>query len=197
MAEVQSRTSAEFFGALPDFIIERLKVQQRDNGIRHDIIDASLDPDLVRLLGRVSALQAFVETEEGVNLLTGYKRAANILKRENWDLPRVMATQGEQGIPQTGEEDPLVLVEEPAIAEAVAEMASGSATPDDAPAEEKALVAALDEAEPRAKAAVAAEDFTGAMAVLHTMREPDHFMAEAGDPQVWTRMVEAAIRDAE
>ena len=36
-----------------------------------------------------------------------------------------------------------------------------------------------------------------AMAVLHTMREPDHFMAEAGDPQVWTRMVEAAIRDAE
>ena len=36
-----------------------------------------------------------------------------------------------------------------------------------------------------------------AMAVLHTMREPDHFMAEAGDPEVWTRMVEAAIRDAE
>jgi glycyl-tRNA synthetase beta chain len=172
MAEVQSRTSAEFFGALPDFIIERLKVQQRDNGIRHDIIDASLDPDLVRLLGRVSALQAFVETEEGVNLLTGYKRAANILKRENWDLPRVMATQGEQGIPQTGEEDPLVLVEEPAIAEAVAEMASGSAMPADAPAEEKALVAALDVAEPKAKAAVAAEDFTGAMAALASLRAP-------------------------
>jgi hypothetical protein len=36
-----------------------------------------------------------------------------------------------------------------------------------------------------------------ALAVLHTMREPDHFMAEAGDPQIWTRMVEAAIRDAE
>ena len=36
-----------------------------------------------------------------------------------------------------------------------------------------------------------------AMAVLHTMREPDHFMAEAGDPHVWTRMVEAAIQDAE
>jgi len=36
-----------------------------------------------------------------------------------------------------------------------------------------------------------------ALAVLHTMREPDHLMAEAGDPQVWTRMVEAAIRDAE
>jgi hypothetical protein len=36
-----------------------------------------------------------------------------------------------------------------------------------------------------------------ALAVLHTMREPDHLMAEAGDPAVWTRMVEAAIADAE
>ena len=36
-----------------------------------------------------------------------------------------------------------------------------------------------------------------ALAVLHTMREPDHFMAEAGDPHVWTRMVDAAIQDAE
>ena len=36
-----------------------------------------------------------------------------------------------------------------------------------------------------------------ALAVLHTMREPDHFMAEAGDPKIWTRMVDAAIQDAE
>jgi hypothetical protein len=36
-----------------------------------------------------------------------------------------------------------------------------------------------------------------ALAVLHTMREPDHLMAETGDPEVWTRMVETAIRDAE
>lgn len=36
-----------------------------------------------------------------------------------------------------------------------------------------------------------------ALAVLHTMREPDHLMAEAGDPEIWTRMVEAAIQDAE
>ena len=161
---------------LLDFFADRLKVQQREAGVRHDLIDAVFtlgdEDDLVRLLARVKALQAFVTTEEGVNLLTGYKRAANILKKEHWDLPRVMATQGEQGIPQTGEEDPLVLVEEPAIAEAVAEMASGSATPDDAPAEEKALVAALDEAEPRAKAAVAAEDFTGAMAALASLRAP-------------------------
>jgi glycyl-tRNA synthetase beta chain len=159
-----------------DFLADRLKVQQREAGVRHDLIDAVTvlveEDDLVRLLARVNALQGFVETGEGTNLLTGYKRAANILKKEHWDLPRVMATQGEQGIPQTGEEDPLVLVEEPAIADAVAEMASGSATPDDAPAEEKALVAALDEAEPRAKAAVEAEDFTGAMAALASLRSP-------------------------
>jgi hypothetical protein len=41
------------------------------------------------------------------------------------------------------------------------------------------------------------EHLNQAMAVLHTMREPDHLMAEAGDPHVWTRMVDAAIQDAE
>jgi len=41
------------------------------------------------------------------------------------------------------------------------------------------------------------EHLNQALAVLHTMREPDHLMAEAGDPDVWTRMVEAAIADAE
>ena len=159
-----------------EFFADRLKVQQREAGIRHDLIDAMFalggEGDLVRLLARVRALQAFVETPEGANLLTGYKRAANILKKEKWDLPRVMASRGEQGIPQTGEEDPLVLVEEPAIAAAVAEMALGSAVPVDAPAEEAALVAALDAAEPMAVAAVEAEDFTGAMAALASLRAP-------------------------
>jgi len=161
---------------LSAFFADRLKVQQREAGIRHDLIDAVFtlggEDDLVRLLARVRALQAFVETGEGRDLLAGYKRAANILKKENWDLPRVMAGKGEQGIPQTGEEDPLVLVEEPAIAEAVAEMATGSSAPDDAPDEEKALVAALDVAEPRAKASVEADDFTAAMAALATLRGP-------------------------
>ena len=158
------------------FFADRLKVQQREAGVRHDLIDAIFalggEDDLVRLLARVTALQAFVETGDGGNLLVAYKRAANILKRENWDLPRVMAGKGEQGIPQTGEEDPLVEVEEPAIAAAVAEMAVGSTTPSDAPAEEKALVAALDKAEPKAKAAVEAEDFTAAMAALASLRAP-------------------------
>jgi glycyl-tRNA synthetase beta chain len=179
---------------LIDFFADRLKVQQREAGVRHDLIDAVFalggEDDLVRLLARVSALQEFVETDAGANLFTAYKRAANILKKENWDLPRVMATRGEQGIPQTGEEDPLVLVEEPAIAEAVAEMATGSSAPANAPAEEKALVAALGAAEPKANAAVDAEDFTAAMAALASLRAPiDAFFDKVtvNDPDKATR----------
>jgi glycyl-tRNA synthetase beta chain len=72
-----------------EFFADRLKVQQREAGVRHDLIDAvfslSGEDDLVRLLDRVSALQDFVETDEGSNLLTAYKRAANILKKEKWE----------------------------------------------------------------------------------------------------------------
>ncbi|MCF2513840.1 glycine--tRNA ligase subunit beta [Sphingomonas sp. G124] len=78
------------FGALPDFFTDRLKVQQRETGVRHDIIDAAVSADFVddyvRLLGLVKALQGFVEKPEGANLLAGYKRAANILKKEKWPV---------------------------------------------------------------------------------------------------------------
>ena len=70
---------------LIDFLADRLKVQQREAGVRHDLIDAVFalggEDDLVRLLARVKALQAFMATEDGTNLLAGYKRAANILKQ--------------------------------------------------------------------------------------------------------------------
>ena len=163
---------------LRDFFADRLKVQQREAGVRHDLIDAVFalggEDDLVRLLARVRALQNFVTTDDGVNLLAGYKRAANILKKEGWDGERPpMAVPGSNGIPQTGEEDPLVLVEEPGIAEAIAEMAHPHAplsyTPEPA---ETALIAALDAAEPRAGAAIEAEDFEGAMAALVSLRAP-------------------------
>ena len=76
-------------GELLDFFADRLKVPQREAGVRHDLIDAVFalggEDDLVRLLARVHALQAFVTTEEGANLLAGYKRAANILKKEGFD----------------------------------------------------------------------------------------------------------------
>ncbi len=75
-------------GELLEFFADRLTVQQREAGVRHDLIDAVFalggEDDLVRLLARVHALQAFVETDNGVNLLAGYKRAANILKKEEW-----------------------------------------------------------------------------------------------------------------
>jgi glycyl-tRNA synthetase beta chain len=173
-----------------EFFADRLKVQQREAGVRHDLIDAVFalgsEDDLVRLLARVKALQAFVETGEGADLLTAYKRAANILKKEGWNRPRVMTSAEEQGIPQTGEEDPLVLVEEPQLRKAIAEMASGSAGPNLEP-QEQALIAALDAAEPKAAAAVEAEDFTGAMAALATLRGPidaffDHVTVNDADP---------------
>jgi glycyl-tRNA synthetase beta chain len=76
-------------GDLLDFFADRLKVQQRAAGVRHDLIDAVFalggEDDLVRLLARVKALQGFVETDEGMDLLAGYKRASNILKKEQWD----------------------------------------------------------------------------------------------------------------
>ena len=177
---------------LLDFFADRLKVQQREAGVRHDLIDAVFAlggvDDLVRMLARVKALQGFVETSEGADLLTAYKRAANILKKENWTGPQVMSSPAEQGIPQTGEEDPLVLVEEPGLKEAVAEMALGEAGAE--LPEEKALIAALDAAEPKAAAAIGEEDFTGAMAALASLRGPiDSFFdhVTVNDPDVAKR----------
>jgi glycyl-tRNA synthetase beta chain len=69
-----------------DFLADRLKVALREKGTRHDLIDAVFslgnEDDLVRLVARVEALQSFLKTDDGANLLTAYKRAANILKAE-------------------------------------------------------------------------------------------------------------------
>jgi glycyl-tRNA synthetase beta chain len=184
-----------------DFLADRLKVQQRDAGVRYDLIDAVFalggEDDLVRLLARVDALQQFVETPEGADLLTAYKRAANILKKEKWE-----GGKGAQGIAQTGDEDPLVLVEEPVIAEAVAET-QRSKQAGDAPAEEAALVAALDMAEPKAIKAIADEDFTAAMGALATLRGPidaffDKVTVNDPDPETRKRRLNllARFRDA-
>lgn len=68
------------------FLADRLKVQQKEKGVRHDLIDAVFslghEDDLVRILARVSALQKFLATKDGENLLAGYKRAVNIVKIE-------------------------------------------------------------------------------------------------------------------
>ncbi|WP_438381875.1 glycine--tRNA ligase subunit beta [Asaia sp. BMEF1] len=73
--------------ALPGFLAERLRVQLRSEGERHDILAAvlagGLDGDLVRLLARTAALADMVGTDDGRNLLAAGKRAANILRIEN------------------------------------------------------------------------------------------------------------------
>jgi glycyl-tRNA synthetase beta chain len=71
---------------LLSFFADRLKVALKEKGIRHDLIDAVFslgnEDDLVRLVARVEALQAFLKSDDGANLLAGYKRAVNILKIE-------------------------------------------------------------------------------------------------------------------
>ncbi|MCA9401304.1 MAG: glycine--tRNA ligase subunit beta [Candidatus Omnitrophica bacterium] len=80
--------SAETYGFdydqddLMNFFRDRLKVYARDGGIRHDIIGAEFDWDFVRLMNKAKALQDFVSTDDGENLLAGYKRAVNILVAE-------------------------------------------------------------------------------------------------------------------
>ncbi|MBO9670042.1 MAG: glycine--tRNA ligase subunit beta [Sphingobium sp.] len=160
-----------------DFFADRLKVQQREAGVRHDLIDAVFalggEDDLVRLLARVKALQSFIGTDDGTNLLAGYKRAANILKKENWDDHHAIS------IEPIGEEDGLIAVEAPDVAEAIQVHEAQFALKYPPEPAEAALIAALDEAGPRADAAVTAEDFGGAMAALATLREPIDAFFEA------------------
>jgi len=125
------------------FLLERLNVQQREAGVRHDLIDAVAalrqSSDNWLIIRRVNALQDFVGTEDGTNLLTAYKRAANILKKEKWE--------GEKRDSRLRGNDELE-------------------------AQEAALVAALDKAEPKASTAVEKEDFKTAMTALASLRAP-------------------------
>ena len=80
---------ADFVPDLLAFFADRLKVHLRDEGIRHDVIDAVFalgDDDLVRVTARSRALQAFLDTEDGTALLAGFKRATNILNKTE-DMP--------------------------------------------------------------------------------------------------------------
>ncbi|MDG5749395.1 glycine--tRNA ligase subunit beta [Qipengyuania sp. XHP0207] len=177
--EVDNQNLSTVASEVVQFIVDRLKVQQREAGVRHDLIDAVFalggEDDLVRLLARVKALQSFMETEDGANLLAGYKRAANILKKEDWH-----GAEGE--IARTGEEDPLALVDDPDMKAVIdAKMSERHAkelsyTPEPA---EKALMDALDTSEPAASRAIEAEDFGAAMAALAGLRGPiDRFFEE-------------------
>ena len=129
---------------LLSFLADRLKVHLRDQGIRHDVIDAAFQlggqDDLVLLVARVRALQDFLTTHDGANLLHGYKRAVNILSQE----------EKKDGVEYS-------LAPEPRLA--------------DTPAE-KLLFEALDEAEAAWPRRSKAEDFAAAMTALAQLRAP-------------------------
>ncbi len=72
----------ECLSELRNFFWDRLKVYCKDAGISHDIIGAEFDWDFVKLISKAKALQDFLNSDDGENLLAGYKRAANILKAE-------------------------------------------------------------------------------------------------------------------
>ncbi len=128
---------------LPGFIAERLRVQLRADGARHDVLAAvsaaGREPDLVRLLARTEAVAGLLGSEDGRNLLAAAKRAANILRIE----------ERKDG-PHDGAVDPALLGQ----------------------AEEAALDAALAHADARTRAAMEAERFEDAMAAMAALRAP-------------------------
>ncbi|TPG22391.1 glycine--tRNA ligase subunit beta [Sphingomonas koreensis] len=200
-----ARGRHDFVAKLLDFFADRLKVQQREGGVRHDLIDAVFalggEDDLVRLLARVHALQAFITTEDGANLLVGYKRAANILKKEGWEKPSPLQGRGlgeGQSQATVSADGPLSPTLSP---EGEREQKKQlSYTPE---IEEAALIDALDSAAPAAADAVEREDFEAAMAALASLRAPiDAFFDKVtvNDPDPAKRTARLAllarVRDA-
>jgi glycyl-tRNA synthetase beta chain len=126
------------------FFHDRLKVYLKDEGISHDVIDASLampgNDDLLLLVNRAKALAAFLKTDDGVNLIQGFKRANNILSQ----------AEDKDGV----------------------EYSFGAEVKFADTDEEKALFKALDAADAKIAPAMAAEDFGAAMSAMADLRAP-------------------------
>ncbi|MBL4928687.1 glycine--tRNA ligase subunit beta [Fuscibacter oryzae] len=126
------------------FFHDRLKVFLKDQGIRHDIIDACLampgNDDLTLLVKRAEALAAFLKTEDGPNLLQGFKRANTILSQ----------AEAKDGVEYSFGADPKFAETD----------------------EERALFTALDTAEATITPAMSREDFPAAMAAMAALRAP-------------------------
>jgi len=126
---------------LLSFFADRLKVQLREQGARHDLVDAVFalgQDDLLMVVRRVDALGKFLDTDDGKNLLAGTKRAANILRIE----------EKKDGRTYDGAPD-----------------AALYSLP-----EEKTLATAIDQVKAEASAAVAKEDFASAMSAMAKLR---------------------------
>lgn len=150
---------------LLSFFADRLKQYLRDQGQRHDLIDAVFalgEDDLVLIVKRVEALAAFLDSEDGANLLAGYKRAANILRAE----------EKKDKTSFTGAVDEGLL---------------------DAKAE-KALFKAVSESADAARDALEKEDFAAAMSALASLRAPvDAFFD--GPDSVMVNADDTAVRE--
>ena len=152
------------------FFADRLKVLLRDEGKRHDLVDAVFalgDDDLVRIVDRVEALSAFLATEDGANLLAGYKRAANILRAEQ----KKYMGEAYEGAPDTA------LFREYG---------------------ERALDSAVAEASSALEPLLAAEDFAAAMGQLARLRAPVDVFFETvlvNDPDPTVRLNRLRLLD--
>lgn len=160
MADIIRHNQVKAIGLL-NFFADRLKVHLREQGARHDLIDAVFSlggqDDLVLIVRRVEALGRFLATDDGATLLTGVKRAQNILRIE----------EKKDGRPYDGEPNVRLLKEK----------------------EEKALHKAVGEVAGQAARALSGEDFEGAMAALARLRAPvdaffDHVTVNAPDPEL-------------
>ena len=140
--EAASAHFAALINDLLSFFADRLKVQLREQGARHDLVDAVFalegQDDLLMVVRRVEALGKFLDTDDGKNLLAGTKRASNILSIEEKKDKRSF-----DGAP------------DPAIYKL---------------AEEKTLAKAIDQVKVEAGEAVAKEDFAGAMSAMAKLR---------------------------
>ncbi|MFV0291997.1 MAG: glycine--tRNA ligase subunit beta, partial [Paracoccus sp. (in: a-proteobacteria)] len=136
---------------LLSFIHDRLKVYLRDQGIRHDVIDACIamegNDDLSQLVRRARALMDVLNTEDGENLIQGFRRANNI----------VMQAEEKDGVEYSFGADPKFSETD----------------------EERALFTALDEAGAKIQPALAAQDFPAAMAAMAALRAPVDAFFEA------------------
>ena len=187
-----------------NFLYERLRVRYRQSGMSHGVVDAvfsvAMTADVSVLLLRIEALSSFVTTPDGTNLLAGYKRAANILKKEGIDASSPSPRGGEGrgvGVPTS------VTAEHPHPTlplQGEGYRIALSYTPEPA---EQALMDALATAGPKAAAAVQAENFAGAMAALASLRVPidaffDNVTVNDADPAKRTARLGllAEFRDA-
>ena len=143
------------------FFADRLKVQLREQGARHDLVDAVFalggQDDLLMVVRRVDALGKFLETDDGKNLLAGIKRASNILGIEEKKDKRSFDGAPDAALFGLGEE--------------------------------KALAKAIGEVKAEASAAVAKEDFAAAMSAMAKLRPPvdaffDKVRVNDDDPKV-------------